>query len=214
LAVKRPRDLWDPVPRSPEDSDRGRFDDAEGLFEAYADEVATWASRLGGPGFDVEDAVQEVFIIVHRRIDRFRGESDVKGWLYGIAANVVRQQRRTARRRRWFGRGVDVSDPEMMRVQQLTPVEELERRRRTVAVYRVLDAMRETNRAILIFFELEGLTGDAIAGLMSMQVATVWVRLHRAREEFSRLARKLIPDEVEEIEARLLTLGRSKKGTR
>jgi RNA polymerase sigma-70 factor (ECF subfamily) len=206
----------DPVPRSPDDSDGSRLgrDDAASLFEAHADDVATWASRLGGPLLDVEDAVQEVFIIVHRRIDRFRGESSVTSWLYGITANVVRQQRRKARRRRWFGRGNDASDPDAMRASQPTPIEELERHRRTRAVYRVLDAMRETNRAILILFELEGLAGDAIAELMKTQVATVWVRLHRAREEFSRLARKLIPDEVEEVEARLAARDHSRKGAR
>jgi RNA polymerase sigma-70 factor, ECF subfamily len=216
LKVDRRLIQRDPVPRSPDDSDASRpgRDDAASLFEAHADEVATWASRLGGPLLDVEDAVQEVFIIVHRRIDRFRGESSVKSWLYGITANVVRQQRRKARRRRWFGRGADASDPDATRASQPTPIEELERHRRTRAVYRVLDAMRETNRAILILFELEGLTGEAIAELMTMQVATVWVRLHRAREEFSRLARKLIPDEVEEVEARIAAHDHSKKGAR
>ncbi|MDB4969989.1 MAG: polymerase sigma factor RpoE [Myxococcales bacterium] len=206
----------DPVPRSPDDSDGlplGR-EDAASLFEAHADEVATWASRLGGPLLDVEDAVQEVFIIVHRRIDRFRGESSVTTWLYGITVNVVRQQRRKAQRRRWFGRGVDAADADTTRASQPTPIEELERHRRTLGVYQVLDAMRETNRAILILFELEGLTGEAIAELTSMQVATVWVRLHRAREEFSRLARKLIPDEIEEVEARLATSDNPKKGAR
>lgn len=206
----------DPVPRSPDDSDGRRLgrDDSASLFEAHADEVATWASRLGGPLLDVEDAVQEVFIIVHRRLDRFRGDSSVTSWLYGITANVVRQQRRKARRRRWFGRGADASDPDAKRAAQPTPIEEIERHRRTRAVYRVLDAMRETNRAILILFELEGLTGQAIAELMTIQVATVWVRLHRAREEFSRLARKLIPDEVEEVEARLAPRDHSNKGAR
>lgn len=206
----------DPVPRSPDDSDGSRFgrDDAASLFEAHADDVAGWASRLGGPLIDVEDTVQEVFIIVHRRIDRFRGESSVKSWLYGITANVVRQQRRKARRRRWFGRGAADADVDATRASQPTPIEELERHRRTLAVYRVLDAMRETNRAILILFELENLSGETIAELLGIRVATVWVRLHRAREEFSRLARKLIPDEVEDVETRLAARDHSKRGAR
>jgi RNA polymerase sigma-70 factor, ECF subfamily len=206
---------WNPVPRSPDDSDDKAFgrDDAASPFEAHADDVATWASRLGGPLLDVEDAVQEVFIIVHRRIGRFRPGSSLKSWLYGITANVVRQQRRKARRRRWFGRGIDLAEAAATRVMQPTPIEELERHRRTRAVYGVLDAMREGNRAILILFELEGLSGEEIAELMSVQVATVWVRLHRAREEFSRLARRLIPDEVEEVESQVAARSRSKKGT-
>jgi RNA polymerase sigma-70 factor (ECF subfamily) len=170
---------------------------AGALFAEHADTVAGWAARLGGPRVDIEDVVQEVFTIVHRRLDQFRGDAHVRSWLYGITANVVRQQLRKARRRRWFGR--DRSELPEPRPQP-TPIEELEQRQRTIAVYRVLDAMRETNRTVLILAELEGLRADEIAELTGMKSATVWVRLHRAREEFSRLARKLIPDEVRAIE--------------
>src|SRR5215468_8530803 len=76
--------------------------DAAQLFEQHADTVAGWASRLGGPAVDVEDVVQEVFVIVHRRLERFRGNANITTWLYGITANIVYQQRRKAKRRRWF----------------------------------------------------------------------------------------------------------------
>jgi RNA polymerase sigma-70 factor, ECF subfamily len=170
------------------------------LFEGHASAVSRWAFRLGGPTVDIEDVVQEVFVIVHRRIGQFRGDSNVRSWLYGITANVVRQQQRRARRRRWFGRGVDPLADEPP--PQPTPIEEVERRRRALAVYRVLDSMREKNRIVLILAEIEGLGADEIGELTGMKTPTVWVRLHRAREEFSRLARKLIPDEVEAIEPR------------
>lgn len=192
-----------PVSRSSEDgSDREspKPPDAAALFAEHAEKVAGWASRLGGPTLDVEDVVQEVFVIVHRRLDRFRGDATLTSWLYGITANVVREQRRKARRRRWFGLGRDARDADET-AGPPTPVEEMERRRRAAAVYRVLDEMREANRTILILAEIEGLSGDEIAQLTRTKAGTVWVRLHRAREEFSRLARKLIPDEVEAMEA-------------
>jgi RNA polymerase sigma-70 factor (ECF subfamily) len=171
--------------------------DAQSLFAAHANRVAVWAGRLGGPLIDVEDVVQEVFITVHRRIDRFRGDASVTTWLYGITLNVVRQQRRKARRRRWFGIS---ADPELPIATQPTPVEELERRRRSVAVYRVLDEMRETHRTVLVLAEMEGFTAEQISAITGLRVGTVWVRLHRARAEFSALARKLIPDEVAALE--------------
>ena len=182
---------FDPVPREQPD--------AAQLYEAHAQRVAGWASRLGGPTLEVEDVVQEVFTLVHRRIARFRGQATITSWLYGITANVVRQQRRRARRRRWFGIGQVDAGQEPSR--PLTPVEELERRRRSIAVYRVLDRMRENSRTMLILADIEGLSGDEIALLTQLKVGTVWVRIHRAREEFSRLARKLIPDEVAAVEA-------------
>jgi RNA polymerase sigma-70 factor (ECF subfamily) len=196
----------DPVPRS---SDKL---DSAALFAAHADQVAGWAARLGGPMIDVEDVVQEVFVTVHRRLDRFRGEASVTTWLYGITMNVVHHQRRKARRRRWFG---GHSEPVEPVASQPTPLEEVERRRRARAVYRVLDEMREVNRTVLVLSEMEGLTGDRIAELTGMKVGTVWVRLHRARAEFSALARKLIPDEVASLEdAKQLPTNDSRKRTR
>lgn len=188
------------MPHHPNGPNRpDRPEDAATLFEAHADMVAAWASRLGGPQLDVDDAVQEVFIVVHRRLARFRGESTLKSWLYGITAHVVQHQRRKAKRRRWFGGSAD-DDYQLMPPPQPTPVEELERKRRTMAVYRVLDRMREIHRTVLIWFEIEGLDGEAIAELTGIRVATIWVRLHRARAEFDQLARKLIPGEVEALE--------------
>src|SRR5262249_14147909 len=64
------------------------------LYRAHAQTVARWASRLGGPAIDVEDVVQEVFLVVQRRLDGFRGDAHVKTWLYRITANVVRWRRR------------------------------------------------------------------------------------------------------------------------
>jgi RNA polymerase sigma-70 factor (ECF subfamily) len=191
-----------PVSHLPEDRAEPRGPEplrAAQLYEAHADAVAGWASRLGGPKIEAEDVVQEVFVIVHRRLEQFRGDARVTSWLYGITANVVRQQRRKAWRRRWFGIGQEPVDEE--RTSQPTPIEEIERRRRVVAVYRVLDAMRERSRTLLILAEIEGLSGDQVAELLNLKIGTVWVSLHRARAEFSRLARKLIPDEVDAIEA-------------
>src|SRR5262249_34264007 len=135
--------------------------DAGRVFEEHADRVAGWASRLAGPALDVEDLVQEVFVIVQRRLDRFRGDASITTWLYGITANVVHQQRRRAIRRRWFGRGPELVEDEIASGQP-TPLDELQKRRRTIAVYRVLDRMREANRDVLILFEIEGLSGEDI----------------------------------------------------
>jgi RNA polymerase sigma-70 factor (ECF subfamily) len=167
------------------------------LFAAHADTVAGWASRLCGPAIDVEDVVQEVFIVVHRKLARFRGESNVTTWLYGITANVVREHRRKARRRRWFGgRDEEVEDVPAVP----TPLEEIERQRNERAVYRVLDAMREHHRDVLILSEVEGLSGEEIAEITATKIGTVWVRLHRARAEFAELARRLVPDQVDAAE--------------
>src|SRR5947209_6991554 len=76
--------------------------DFDAVYRAHAAKVARWAARLGGPAVDLDDVVQEVFLIVHRQLAKFRGEAQVTTWLYRIAENVVRHRRRKERFRRWL----------------------------------------------------------------------------------------------------------------
>ena len=65
-----------------------------GVYEAYFDFVWCSARRLGVPDPNLDDAVQEVFVIVHRRLAEFEGRSSIKTWLFGIVRNVSREARR------------------------------------------------------------------------------------------------------------------------
>jgi RNA polymerase sigma-70 factor (ECF subfamily) len=154
------------------------FDD---VYQQYVDRVARWAARLRGPDLDVEDLVQEVFIVVHRQLAQFRGDAKLSTWLYRITEKLVLDRRRTERRRRLL-RGLfgTLSG----QVVERTPGVALEERQSAQLVYRVLDGMGEKYRAVIILFELEGLSGDEVADLLGVPVATVWVRLHRARAQF------------------------------
>ncbi len=166
----------------------GALDEAEVLtpallYRRYFQEVCRWVSYLSGPGPEVEDLVQEVFVVACRRLDSFRGEAKPSTWLYGIARNVVRNQRRRARIRKLFLPG-DTEEIDRVPGPGPTPLEEAERRERQRLVYRVLDGMKEKYRVVLILFELEGLDGREIAERLQVKEATVWVQLHRARKLF------------------------------
>jgi RNA polymerase sigma-70 factor (ECF subfamily) len=153
------------------------------LYRKHAQKIARWAGRLGGPDCDVEDVVHEVFIVAQRRLPEFRGDAEISTWLYCITENTVRHRRRKEKWRRWLGGSAnDVAG----RVESArpTPIEALESRRATELVYRALDGIPEKYRGLLILFELEQLTGEEIARLTGIKLATVWVRLHRARAMF------------------------------
>src|SRR5437879_2718197 len=70
------------------------------LYREHAPTVARWAARLGGPWVEVEDVLQEVFVVAHRQLPSFRGDSRVSTWLFAITRNVVRQKRERERVRR------------------------------------------------------------------------------------------------------------------
>jgi len=157
------------------------------LFTAYHQQVALWVRRLGGPQIEVDDAVQEVFLVAHRRLRWFRGRESLTVWFYRVTENVVRHQRRRLRRRREVFAGADESEiaEQAARAGEIANDEET-RRQRLQIIYQVLDRMSERNRTLIILFELEELSGEEIARLKGAKLATVWVWLHRARAEFRR----------------------------
>lgn len=163
----------------------------EAVYRAHVSAVSRWAMRLVGPAGDFEDVVQEVFIIVRRRLSEFRGEAEITTWLYKITMRVAGRARLRARWWSWVtGRGRSpgrgracqtfAPTPDLPR----DPHALLEARERTRLMYRVLDEIGEKNRTAFIMYELEGLSGEQIAEVMGSNVRTVWVRLSRARQKF------------------------------
>jgi RNA polymerase sigma-70 factor, ECF subfamily len=156
----------------------------DALYREHAGLVARWTRHLAGPRIDTEDLVHEIFLVVKRRLPEFRGDAKVTTWLYAITARVVRTARRRERLRRWWPRVRQHEIEHLLSPARLTPVEDLERRQSTELVYRILDRMPEKYREVLILFELDEMSGEDIAALCGMKLATVWVRLHRARARF------------------------------
>jgi RNA polymerase sigma-70 factor (ECF subfamily) len=158
--------------------------DVEELYRAHARTVARWAARLGGPGTDVEDVVQEVFLVAKRRLRTFSGDGRVTTWLFRTTANVAAAARRKQRMSRWLGRTAAADPPPGMAAAEPAPGEALEQRQEAERVYRALDGLPERLRRVLILFEIEGLSTNEIAELAGARVATVRVWLFRARARF------------------------------
>jgi RNA polymerase sigma-70 factor, ECF subfamily len=177
-----------PMVRAAPDTDRSPDNvNIDDLYRMHAATVGRWATRLGGPDIDAEDVVHEVFLVAHRRLGDFRGEAKPSTWLFRTTDLIVRAHRRKARLRALLRRTVaEESDRGAGRSSAVSPVEELIERQRARSVYRALDALDDKYRSVFVLFELEGLSGDEIAALTGIKLATVWVRLHRARERFVR----------------------------
>jgi RNA polymerase sigma-70 factor (ECF subfamily) len=160
------------------------------LFREHAAQVERWVTRLGGPGIDAEDVVQEVFLVVQRRLSEWRSEAKVTTWLYRITERVVHRQRRKQRMSRWL-RGLAGDFTEQIPTERLTPVDELERKQASRIVYTALDGLERKQRAVVALFEIDGLSGEEIAALTGTKVATVWVQLHRGRARFLKKLRDM-----------------------
>jgi RNA polymerase sigma-70 factor (ECF subfamily) len=147
--------------------------------------------RLLGPKGDFEDVVQDVFLVVMRRLPEFRGEAEITTWLYEITVRVVQRRRTRARWWSWVtGHGQSPSRGQARDIFAFTanlpsdPQALLEARERTSLLYQLLDELGEEQRTTFILFVLEGLSGAQIAEVTGANIGTVWVRLSRARQKF------------------------------
>ena len=137
--------------------------------------------RCGVPAADVDDAVQQVFIVANEKLDTIRAGRE-RSFLFGVAARVASHARRAqarleSARERYSKSPLDAPpDPEHL-TQQLQSRDLLDR---------VLDAMPDEERTVFVLFELEELAVKEVAELLDLAPQTVIQRLRRARTVFKK----------------------------
>lgn len=144
-----------------------------------------WASlhRLGVPEPDRSDLLQEVFVVVHRRLDSFDGSSALTTWLFGICLRVTLGWRR--HRRRHPETPSEAPDADA-RDDGRSPEEHAMATQAKAQVGRALAELDPEKRAVFVMFELEEMTCVEIASMIGVPVGTVYSRLHAARAAFAR----------------------------
>jgi RNA polymerase sigma-70 factor (ECF subfamily) len=152
-----------------------RLVDFDVLYEKHAAFVWRTLRSLGVSTEDVEDAAQEVFTTVFRKLGTFEGRSSLKTWLYGIAVGVARNH--TRKRQRRGGVGAPLEAPSVASVSERTEALDL--------VARCLSELDEGLRMVFILAEQEQLTAPEIAEVLTLNVNTVYSRLRLAREKFT-----------------------------
>jgi len=158
------------------------------IYDAWFDDVSRWIRALGGLDADRDDIVQEVFLVVRRRLKAFDG-NNIAGWLYRITTRQVRDFRRRSWVKHIFTRR-RAQEPDVLPHGGTSPAAALERKEEQRVLQTLLLKMAEARRTAFVLFEIEGLSGDEIARIQEIPVNTVWTRLHHARREFFALAAK------------------------
>jgi RNA polymerase sigma-70 factor (ECF subfamily) len=158
----------------------------EQIVRHYSGMVFSLAARLVGPA-DAEDVVQETFLRAWHGLERFRGESSLKTWLYAIALNRARARHGAlARLKAVFKPGRTREDEAFASLDDaadpaLSPEEnavQSERRRRLREAMR---ALPEEFRAAVVLRDLEGLSYEEVADVLGVPIGTVRSRLARGR---------------------------------
>jgi RNA polymerase sigma-70 factor (ECF subfamily) len=154
------------------------------LYEAQVRFVWRTLLRFGVPERDVPDAVQEVFLVVHRRLPELQGAATL-GWIFATCRRVASDRRRLAHARRELPSG-DATRGDAAPVADDAPdaAALVDHQRARALLESILTRMPEPQREVFVLFELEGLSGDEIADVLGIPVGTVRSRLRLAREQF------------------------------
>lgn len=172
-------------PRDPHVADRAEAPALEAIYDEFFDFVWRSLRRLGVWPEQLDDALQDVFLVVHRRLSEFEQRATVKTWLFGICLRVASDY---SRRSRAHGRTTELDQE--MRDPAPDPLEQAARGE----AIRFLDAhlaeLDADKRAVFILAELEGMSCPEIAEAVGANVNTVMSRLKAARAKFEAAVRR------------------------
>ncbi len=165
--------------------------DIGALFDAHAGYLCRVVHRLTGSSQVAEDVVQEVFVTAWKRRAELDPNSNVRTWLYRVAVNHVRHQRRSAGRLNAF----------LTKYTWLRPTapaaaadEIIDRKDHARMIQACVLKLSDKQREVFVLYELEELEGPEIARVLDVPINTVWSRLRLARARFRELWNELQED--------------------
>jgi RNA polymerase sigma-70 factor (ECF subfamily) len=142
----------------------------EDVFRAHQQAVFAYFLRVVGNRSDAEELTQETFVRACGAALRFRGDSSVRTWLFGIARRVLLEAARAG----LFERPAEIRD---VPAASHDPDERLD-------LERTLASLGAADREILVMIDVLGFEPREAAALAGVSPETFRVRLHRARRRF------------------------------
>jgi RNA polymerase sigma-70 factor (ECF subfamily) len=163
----------------PDVSESSRLADFDALYAAEFDYVFRTLRRLGVREADVQDAVHDVFVVVHRRLSEIEVERPIRPWLFGVARKVAAARRR---RDRPVGDAGELTAPGPRPDDRLASHELL---------WNALSRLGDDRREVFVLHDIEGYSGAEIAELLGVNVNTIHSRLRQARADLAAIVRRL-----------------------
>ncbi len=167
----------------------------EQLVSERSGEIYGLLYRLTENSEEARDLTQETFLRAFQSIDHFRGDADVKTWIYRIAINQARNRWRWWRRRRRDSTvSIDSTDvdgrPTLVAALKANsssdPEQETLARERESALRTALGSVRQVYREAVVLRDIEGFSYEEIAATLEISIGTVKSRLARGRQELRR----------------------------
>jgi RNA polymerase sigma-70 factor (ECF subfamily) len=159
----------------------GHLDSAE-LFRRFAPFVANFLVRMGVPRSDLDDVVQDVFLVAHKNGGYTPGPAKPTTYLASIAFRAATTHRRKGKTRSF----VKAQDEVVSNAgdERMSPEKDAEQKRQLALLDRALSALDADKRAVFVMAELHGETVVSIAAGLGIPVDTAYSRLRAARQIF------------------------------
>ncbi len=168
-------------------------DSFDRVYAETASFVWTNARRLGIHPSNIEDVVQDVFLVVHRRLGEFEERSSARTWVFGIMLNVINDHKRRFRRKESKNVPPPTSSETDLAGTGPNPENQAATRESLSIVQNVLEAMSEEKRIAFVLSQMEGLTVPEIAEITGESATTLYGRVRLARAEFETLVNRMYP---------------------
>jgi RNA polymerase sigma-70 factor (ECF subfamily) len=165
----------------------------DGIVERHAADVAALANRLLGWPQDLDDVVQDVFLAAFTGLRRFRGDCQLRTWLFTITVNMCRRRQR----RRVFRIRTAVIDEGCP---DLCAEENTERAAMDAEIFarvrRAVRALSPKYREVVVLRYLQGLETSEMCELLGITANAMQVRLSRARQQLRQSLGELIEEKT------------------
>jgi len=156
----------------------------DAVYEAHVGFVWRVLRTFGVPEAQIEDAVQDVFVVVHRRLGEWQGRAAITTWLFAIARRVASAHRRRASKRAEQLIDAEVEDRVQQHVDTADPFAELSRAQAAATVLAILEQLDDDKRVVFALVELEQLPVPEVARMLDLNLNTAYSRLRLARHAF------------------------------
>ena len=164
------------------------------MVRTYGRRLLAVARRFTNCAADAEDVVQTAYLCAFRSLHQFEGSSRLSTWLHRIVVNAALMRIRTARRK--HGDSIEELLPRYQEdghhVEQFSswsmPADELLKQAQTRTTVRAaIERLPETHRTVLLLRDIEEMSTEDVAAMLSLTTNAVKVRLHRARQALAKL---------------------------
>lgn len=153
------------------------------LYEQYMRYVWRCLRGLGVADSELDDSIQDVFLVVQKRLVDFDGRVSPKTWLYAIAIRVARRYRERYRRSLRHEELGDECEPAVPAGSNTETV--LERNQRLEYARHALSTLDDGKREVFVLSQVEQMSATEIAEITGLAVNTVYSRLRAARQAFA-----------------------------